>query len=464
MTNETGSTLGDDTIAHLRERLGEDAVILDRDRLLAYESDALTYIRGRPLAALLPASADEVQQAVRALAEAKIPFVPRGAGTGISAGAVPRDAVVLSTARLDRVLEIDAAGRRADVEPGVITGEISEAAAPFGLRYLPDPSSATACTIGGNVGYNAGGPHCLRHGVTNDHVLELDVVLPDGELVTLGRGERGGLDLAGLVIGSEGTLGIVTRIAVQLYATAPAVRTALVLFDSMERAAHGVGAILTEVTPVALEMIDRATIRLVEDAYGVGLPTEAAAALILEVEGFEDEVEAEIGIATRAAERTGAHEVRHARDEEERAGIWRARKGYYGALGRISPEVVAQDATVPRSKMPSVLVRIDEIAARHGLRQVTAFHAGDGNLHPNLLYDHRDPEQVRAVEQAGREIMQVCVEAGGTITGEHGVGLDKKSSMRLIFSSREIDVLRTIKRAWDPAALCNADKMIPEAT
>ncbi len=453
----------DPLLARLRDLLGPSAVIAEPGRLIAYESDALTYLRGAPIAALLPDSREGVQAAVEWLFEAGIPFVPRGSGTGITGGAVADGAALISTARMRRILAIDAANRRADVEPGVITAAISEVAAPHGLRYLPDPASATACTIGGNVAQNAGGPHCLKHGVTSDHVLGLEVIRPDGGLLELDRGESGGLDLGALYIGSEGTLGIVTRVTVRLSPCVPEVRTALALFPTMDAAGWAVSEILASgVMPVAIEMLDQGTIRIVEESpFPAGLPTDAGAALIIEVEGEADEVDWSVARAAEVAKGSGASEVRVAGDEEERARLWKARKKAYGALGRRAPEVLVQDAVVPRTRIAPVLERIGEIARAHELENVNYFHAGDGNLHPHLLFDPRDPDQVRRVKRASEEILRVCVEAGGTISGEHGIGLDKREAMRLVFSEAELSVMRNLKSALDPAGVCNPGKMFP---
>ncbi|MFQ5691066.1 MAG: FAD-binding oxidoreductase [Gemmatimonadota bacterium] len=451
-------------LPRLRRLLGSDGVIVEPDRLLAYESDALTYLRGTPLAVLLPRSPAQLRAVLRLLHRARIPFVPRGAGTGISGGAVAREAVILSTMRMNRILGIDPADRLATVEPGVATGQIDAAAMRHGLAYLPDPASSSACTIGGNIAENAGGPHCLKHGVTTDHVRELEVALPDGENLTLGRGADGGLDLAGLFIGSEGTFGLATRIALRLVRRTPAVRTALALFDRMEEAAGAVSELLSSgVLPVAIEMIDGRTIRMVEEsAFAVGLPLDLAAVLLIEVEGLPEEVEEDIERAVAVARAAGAREVRAARDETERTRLWQARKRAFGALGRRAPEVLVQDAVVPRSAIAVVLERIDEIARRHDLVHISYFHAGDGNLHPHLLFDRRDADQVRRVGLASKEIMRLCVEAGGTITGEHGVGLDKRGSMPLVFSPSELEVLERLKRAFDPDGLCNPGKVLPD--
>ncbi|MFQ5890881.1 MAG: FAD-binding oxidoreductase [Gemmatimonadota bacterium] len=462
MSNVAG--LPPELLSRLRVLLGPEGIIVEPDRLLAYESDALTTIRGTPRAVFLPRTRDELIETVRALHGAGIPFVPRGAGTGLAGGAVARGAALVCTARMTRILGIDPHERIAEVEPGVVTATISEAAAPHGLRYLPDPASASACTIGGNVATNSGGPHCLKHGVTADHVLALEAVLPDGEPIELRRGEDGGLDLAGLFLGSEGTFGIVSRITLGLVPVPAAVGAVLSLFDRLEQAGDAVSEILAAgAVPVALELIDRATITVVEGSpFATGLRTDAAAALIVECEGEAAEVvDEELGLVEQALRRTGARELRVARDEVARAAIWKARKGAYGALGRLAPDILVQDAVVPRTALPALLPAIERVAEEHGLRLANFFHAGDGNLHPNLLFDGRDPDEVRRVEAASGRIMRLCVEAGGTITGEHGIGLDKRAYMSIIFSPAELAAQVAIRGAFDPGGLCNPDKIFP---
>jgi len=443
--------------------VGEAGVITDPARLLAYESDALTTLRGAPAAAVFPTSAEDLAAVVRVLHGAGVPFVPRGAGTGLAGGAVARGEVLVCTARMTRILGIDPVERTATVEPGVITAEISRAAASHELRYLPDPASATACTIGGNVAMNSGGPHCLRHGVTTDHIMALELVLPDGTVLAVGRGEDGGLDLAGLVIGSEGTLGIVSRITVKLAPLPAAVRAALALFDDLAAAGEAVSEILTSgVLPVALELIDAATIAVVEaSAFAAGLPTDVAAALVVECEGEPDDIEAELTRVARIVERHGARGVRIADSEEERARIWQARKRAYGALGRLAPDILVQDAVVPRTALPSLLRAIERAARSRDLRLANFFHAGDGNLHPNLVFDGRNAEEVGRVEEASDEIMRLCVEAGGTISGEHGIGLDKRKYMPLLFTEAEMRAQGAVKRVFDANGSCNPHKMLP---
>jgi glycolate oxidase subunit GlcD len=449
----------------LRATLGPAGVIDDPDRLLAYEADALTTSRGLPDAVVFPANREELIRVVALLNEASVPFVPRGAGTGLAGGAVADGGVLICTTRMCRVLKLDPDGRTALVAPGALTDDINLAAAPHGLRYLPDPASSAACTIGGNVAMNAGGPHCLKHGVTTDHVAAIEVVLPDGTPLTVVRGEDGGLDLGGLFTGSEGTLGLISAVRVTLAPVAPSVGAFLALFDSIEEAGAAVSSIFEAgIVPVALELIDRETIAVVEaSVYAAGLPLDVEAALVVECEGEPEEVEEELLLAEEAARACGAGEVRRARDEKERLAIWQARKKAYGALGRLAPDVFVQDAVVPRSALPDLLPRFDEVARRHGLRLANFFHAGDGNVHPNLLFDRRDADEVARVERAGAEIMGLCVEAGGTITGEHGVGKDKVRHMNLVFGDVELDILRAVRDAVDPSGRSNPGKLIPEA-
>ena len=444
--------------------VGSHGLITDPGRLLAYEADALTTRRGTPRAVLLPDSRQALIEVVRLLHSAGLPFVPRGAGTGLSGGSVAHDTVILTTTRLNRILQIDPEDRTALVEPGVVTAEISVAAEPHGLRYLPDPASATACTIGGNVAMNAGGPHCLRHGVTSDHVLGLEIVLPDGTTAWLGRGADGGLDLAGLFIGSEGTIGIVSSVLVGLSPLATEARALLGLFDSVGAAGAAVSEVFERgLVPVALELIDQATIELVEASiFAVGIPTDVAAALVIECEGDPEDVEADLAVAAAACREHGAREVRIARDERERLAIWQARKKAYGVLGRAAPDVFVQDAVVPRTELEQLLPEIEQIARSHELRLANFFHAGDGNLHPNLLFDRRDPDEVERVERAGAEIMRLCVDAGGTITGEHGVGSDKVRYMPLVFGPAELDLMNRLHEAFDPDGSANPGKLLPE--
>jgi glycolate oxidase subunit GlcD len=453
-------------VAGLRERLGADAVIDDPGSLLVYESDGLTAYRARPLLVVMPADTEGTAAAVRLLATAGVPFVARGAGTGLSGGALALNgAAVISLARMRRILRLDGADRVARVQPGVVNVELSAAAARFGLHYAPDPSSQTVCTIGGNVAENAGGPHCLKYGTTTNHVVGLTVVLSTGEVLELSRGQadRGGLDLVGVFTGSEGTFGIATEIEVSLVPIPEAVQTLLALFDDVHDASRAVSAIIgAGLLPAALEMVDREAIRAVEaSAFAAGLPLDVAGALVIEFDGMAEGVAADAERTVAICQTAGAREVRRAAEEAERQRLWHARKKAFGAMGRLAPDVLVQDAVVPRSRLPETLGRIYDIAGRYGLRMCNMFHAGDGNLHPTIVFDRRDPDQVERVERASAEMMRACVEVGGTITGEHGVGSDKREYMSMVFSDLEMAAMCDVRRAFDPLGLANPAKVLP---
>jgi glycolate dehydrogenase FAD-linked subunit len=434
---------------------------------LTYARDALPTHRRVPRVAVLPANRDELVALVRLLAALEVAFVARGAGTGLSGGALAdASAVLIVLTRLDRILRLDPTNRVAVVEPGVVNARLSAAAAPFGLRYGPDPSSETACTVGGNVAENAGGPHCLKYGVTTHHVLALEVILADGSVVELGSpgGEAWGPDLVGLFVGSEGTFGIATRIAVRLLPVPRAVRTLLVDFTSLRAAGEAVSAIIASgIVPAALEMMDQSCIQAVEDSvYAAGYPRDAAAVLLLDLDGPRDEaIDADGETIAELVRAHGARSVRGARDAEERERLWLGRKKAFGALGRLSRDLVVQDAVVPRSALPAVLETIATIAARYGVAVSNVFHAGDGNLHPNIAFDRRVPGLEARVEAASAEIMAACIAAGGTITGEHGVGLDKLRYMPLVFDGDSLAAMDALRRVWDPQARANPGKVIP---
>jgi glycolate oxidase subunit GlcD len=460
-------SLGSALRNRLRSIVGEDGVFSDPDRLLVYESDGLTQYRFPPSAVVLPRTTAEVSAVLRALSAASVPFVPRGAGTGLSGGALAVDgAVVVATNRMNRVLEIDAANRRARVEPGVINAHLTQLALPQGLIYAPDPSSQSACTLGGNVAENSGGPHCLKYGVTSRYITGLTVVLPDGDVVRLGGSDEDGssLDLVGLFVGSEGCFGITTEIEVALIPRPEGVRTMLGIFRSVEDAARAVTDIIGGgLLPAALEIVDAPTIRAVEaSVFAAGYPLDAGAALVVEFDGMEAGLDDDVKRATAACHTAGATEIRTAATEEEREALWRGRKKAFGAMGRLAPDLLVQDATVPRTQLPDVLAKIGEIGERYGLLVANVFHAGDGNLHPNLLFDRRDEDAVRRVEAASREIMAVCIDAGGTITGEHGVGLDKRRYMPLVHSREVLEAMGRVKEAFDPSGRCNPGKVLPD--
>src|SRR5215467_773222 len=449
----------------LAQIVGAKRVLLRRSELLTYTADALPSYNKQPALAVFPGSRDEVVSVVRELATRHVPFVPRGAGTGLSGGALAEGVVLIGLNRLTRILSIDPDNATATVEPGVVNAALSRAVAPHGLHYAPDPSSQAACTIGGNVAENAGGPHCLKYGVTTNHVLGLTVLLPDGEIVTLGNptGETEGYDLVGTFVGSEGCFGIALDITVRLSRNPEAIRTLLADFLSLDAAAHAVSAIVaTGIIPAALEMIDQATIRAVESSiYAAGYPTDAAAALLIEVDGALAGLEADVANIEALCRAHGARTVRIARDEVERVRLWQGRKKAFGAMGRISPHLVVQDAVVPRTKLPEILGEIHRIGKERRVNICNVFHAGDGNLHPNITYNAADADEVARVHEAMQEIMSVCVAAGGTITGEHGIGLDKVRYMDLIFSPDSLATMCALREVFDPERRSNPGKVVP---
>ena len=461
-------TLPRDVVRGLAGIVGQRHVITDQDRLLVYESDGLTAYRVAPRAVVLPRSTEEVAAVVRLLHEARIEIVPRGAGTGLSGGALPTsDGVVVGTARMNQILEIDVQNRLARVQPGVVNARLTEATRPHGLYYAPDPSSQSACTLGGNVAENSGGPHCLKYGVTTRYVTGLSVVLAGGKIVRLGGAGRdavGGLDLVGLFVGSEGCFGIATEIELRLLPITEGVRTLLGIFDTIEAAGLAVTAIIASgLMPAALEIVDGPTIRAVEaSVFAAGYPVDAGAALVVEFDGTEAGLDADTDRAEACCREAGAREVQRATDSEPRLKPWQGRKKAFGAMGRIAPDLLVQDATVPRTRLPEVLTRIAEIGERYDLKVANVFHAGDGNLHPNILFDRQDAQELERVERASREIMVLCVEVGGTITGEHGVGVDKRAYMTLVHSDVELEMLGAVKRVFDPDRLFNPGKVLPE--
>jgi D-lactate dehydrogenase (cytochrome) len=450
-------------IDNLSAIVGREYVLSKPDELLVYECDGLPQHKHRPRAVVFPSSTEETAAVMRELARANVPFTPRGAGTGLSGGALALESgVVIELARMRKILEIDVENRLAVVQPGVVNLHVSRAVAPYGLYYVPDPSSQPTCTIGGNIAESAGGIHCLKYGTTTDHVLGCRVVLAGGEVVDL-KLDSPGYDLLGPFIGSEGTFGIATEATLKLAQSPPAVRTLLAEFAEVDDASHAVSAIIAAgVMPAALEMMDREIIRAVEaSVFAAGLPPDAGAALLIELDGIEAGLDEEAQKVTAICMEYQARSCRHARDETERKKLWAARKGAFGAIGRISPDSMIQDAVVPRSRLPEVLGAAYEIATRYQLRIANVFHAGDGNLHPLICFDSRFPEEVLRVRDAGRELMEVCVKAGGTITGEHGVGLDKRELLPLVFSESDMNAMLSVRAAFDPSGLCNPGKIVP---
>lgn len=433
--------------------------------LAPFDADGLPGYRATPSLAVFPGTRDELIAVIRALAVAGMPFVPRGAGTGLSGGALADGVVLVGLNRLTRILHVDPIERTARVEPGVVNAKLSKAVAHYGLQYAPDPSSQAACTIGGNVAENAGGPHCLRYGVTLNHVAACDIVLPDGTCTTLGGAieESEGYDLLGVFVGSEGCFGVATEVTVRLVPLPDSVHTLLADFDSVDAAARAVSAIVaTGIVPAALEMMDNATIRAVEASiYAAGYPVDAAAILLCEVDGIAEGLAADVAIIREACESCGARSVRVATAEAERMRLWQGRKKAFGAMGRLAPSLVVQDAVVPRTKLPAVLAEIAAVAAKHRVRVCNVFHAGDGNLHPNIAYDASDADESARVHDAMTAIMQACIDVGGTITGEHGVGLDKLPYMERLFDAPTLDAMCRVRSAFDPDRRANPGKVVP---
>jgi glycolate oxidase subunit GlcD len=453
----------DALIKELRKIVGRENVLAEPEELLVYECDGLPQHKHPPRAVVFPTSTEETSEVLSLLSEEGVSFAPRGAGTGLSGGALAVDrGVVIELARMRAILKIDTENRLAVVQTGLVNAHLSRAVAPYGLYYAPDPSSQPSCTIGGNIAENAGGIHCLKYGTTTDHVVGARVVLADGSVVDLGGGSPG-YDLLGVFVGSEGTFGIATEATVKLLPVPPAVRTLLADFTDVDDASRAVSAIISAgMLPAALEMMDNAIIRAVEASiFAAGLPVDAQAVLLLELDGIEAGIDDDAAQAESILSHHGARSVRRATDPNERNKLWAARKGAFGAVGRLSPDIMIQDAVVPRSRLPEVLAETYRISAHYNLQLANVFHAGDGNLHPLICFDLRRGDDLERVRQAGREIMETCVRAGGSITGEHGVGLDKISYLPLIFSDDDMDAMLQVRAAFDPSGLCNPGKIIP---
>ena len=449
----------------LRALLPEDAVLEQEEACRPYECDGLSAYRQLPYVVALPHSVDEARAVLQLCHEHRIPVVARGAGTGLSGGAMPHaEGVLLSLARLNRILKMDPVGLTATVEPGVRNLAISEAAAPFGLYYAPDPSSQIACTIGGNVAENSGGVHCLKYGLTVHNVCAMKLLTLDGELLELGSTalDAPGYDLMALAIGSEGMLGVAVEITVRLLPVPERAQVVLAAFDDVEKAGTAVGEIIAAgIIPAGLEMMDGPAIQAAEDFVHAGYPTDAAAILLCEVDGTNQEVSEHIEQIRQVLLASGATEVRTARDEAERALFWKGRKAAFPAVGRISPDYYCMDGTIPRRHLPQVLRRTAELSREYGLRVANVFHAGDGNLHPLILFDANTPGELERTEELGGKILELCVEVGGTITGEHGVGIEKLGQMCVQFQPEELNQFRAVKAAFDPLGLLNPGKGIP---
>ena len=452
-------------IAELREIAGTDGVTSRPTELKVYECDGWTIEKSAPDLLVRPRTTAEVSAILGLLFRRKLAFVPRGAGTGLSGGCLPINApVMICTSRMNRVLAIDLENRRIDVESGVVNLHVTNAVKAQGYFYAPDPSSQVACTIGGNIAENSGGPHTLKYGVTTNHVLGLELVMPDGEVTELGGPveERCGYDLVGAVVGAEGTTGIVTRATLRLMREPEAHRTLLAVFDDVDGATRAVSVIIAAgIIPGAIEMMDQMIISAVEAAFHVGLPQDAGAVLIIEVDGISAAMDEQGRRLSELVLGAGARTVRLARDENERAALWKARKRAFGAIGRLAPNYATQDGVVPRTRLPDILREISAVSRRYQLRIGNVFHAGDGNIHPIVLYDERDSSEVRRAIEAGRDILKACVEMGGSLTGEHGIGVEKMAEMPLIFSPDDLMVMAELRRVFDPDERSNPNKVIP---
>ena len=452
----------------IRAIVGPEGVVVAPDECLVYECDMLVFYKGLPDLVVLPRTTAEVAAVVRACLDAGVPIVPRGSGTGLIGGATaPRGGVMIGVNRMDRILETDLPNRYAVVEPGVINLALTRAVESRGYFFAPDPSSQMVSSLGGNAATNAGGPHALKYGNAAHHVLGLEVVTGTGEVLTLGGPvqERPGYDLTGLVVGSEGTLGVITKVVVKLTRVAEAVKTALATFESIEAASAAVSAIIAAgIVPAALEALDEPIIRAVEAGVHAGYPTDAKAVLLIELDGPAAEVAVHAEAVDAICRASGALTTRVARDDAERALLWKGRKEAAGAVGRLTTNYVLQDAVVPRSKLPEIMAQIQAIAGAAGLTVANVFHAGDGNLHPMICYDERVPGEFERALQANDEILHACIKLGGTVTGEHGVGLDKAEKLALLFSADDLDAMHAVRSVFDPRGLLNPLKVFPSGT
>ncbi|HHK42528.1 MAG TPA: FAD-binding protein, partial [Planctomycetaceae bacterium] len=432
-----------------------------------YECDGFTIEKNTPDVVVFPKTADEISRIVKLCCRRKIPFIPRGAGTSLAGGSLPvGGGVMIVLTRMKEILEIRPRDRYAVVEPGCVNVWLTHALRGTGLHYAPDPSSQGACTLGGNVATNSGGPHTLKYGVTVNHVLAAEIVLPDGEIVTLGRPaeDAPGLDLLGALVGSEGTLGIVTKVWVRLTPNPQGWRTMLGIFDSVNDATRAISRIIgAGIIPAALEMMDQGIVEAVEQAFHFGFPLDAQAVLLIEVDGLEAGLDRQQARVTEICNECGAREVRLAETAEQRQQLWKCRKQAFGAIGRLSPSCCTQDGVVPRTRLPDILSRIQEIGREFDLRIVNVFHAGDGNIHPILLFDERDDDQVRRVLEASHRILEACLEMGGSVTGEHGIGVEKIAFMEKMFSPHDLDVMADLRSAFNPDGLLSPGKMLPTA-
>src|SRR5437763_7172247 len=451
-------------VGKLKRIAGRDAVLDRREDLMLYEYDG-SLARGEPKYVVFPQTAQQVSEIVKLARRERLPIVPRGAGTGLSGGSIARQGgIVIAFACMNRILELDLPNLRATVQPGAVNLELSNVLAPRAFYFAPDASSQKACTIGGNVAENSGGPHTLAYGVTVNHVTGLEIVLPDGRIVQLGSSaaSSAGYDLTGFFVGSEGTLGIATAITVKLTRLPESVATLLAIYDDVEAAGNTVVALTSAcITPAALEMLDGWTLRAVEASVHAGYPLDSAAVLLIELEGLHEAVDEQAELVSELCRKTRAREVRRARDENERQLLWKGRKTAFGAIGRISPSYYVQDGVIPRTRVPETLRKIEDVSRKYSLTIGNIFHAGDGNLHPLILFDNRDPEQTQRTLEAGREILEFCIGVGGSITGEHGAGMERDELMCALFSDSELDIMKRVRDCFNPDSLLNPQKMLP---
>lgn len=452
-------------ISALVDIMGRDGVVDAPDELIVYECDGLTIDRNTPHAVVLPTSVEQVSAVVKLLHQENIPFVARGAGTGLSGGTLsPEGGVMITLTRMNHIVEIDIKNQRALVEAGVVNLHLSKAVADQGYYFVPDPSSQYACTIGGNIAENSGGPHTLKYGVTTNHTLGVEVVLPDGQIIWFGGKtyDSPGYDLRGILIGSEGMLGIVTRAWVKLTRSPQTWKTFLAVFDRIEDASNTVAGIIARgIVPDALEMLDKVVIGAVEEAFHFGFPLDAEAVLIIEIEGLEAGLETQAERIIEVCQENNARDIQSAKDDKERALLWMSRKRAFGAMGRLSPSYYVQDGVVPRTKLPDIMRIIEKTGKKYDLLIGNVFHAGDGNIHPCIAYDDRDSDQAARTVAAGDEILRACVDLGGSITGEHGIGYEKVDLMPLIFSKQDIAAMESVKQVFDPSNISNPGKMFP---
>ncbi|MEC9002878.1 MAG: FAD-linked oxidase C-terminal domain-containing protein [Planctomycetota bacterium] len=459
------------TIPHLVEQLrsivGSDGVLSAHSDVMVYECDGFVIEKTCPDVVVFPRTADDVSQIVRVCNDGDVPFLPRGAGTSLAGGCLPvGGGVMIVMTRMNEILEIKLRDRYAVVQPGVVNVWLTQALKGTGYHYAPDPSSQGACTIGGNVATNSGGPHTLKYGVTVNHVLGIEAVMADGRIVQMGgpAEESPGLDLVGTVVGSEGTLAIVTKVWVRLTRNPQGYRTMLGIFESVEDATNAISEIIgAGIVPAALEMMDQGILVAVEEAFKFGFPLDAQAILLIEVDGLEAGLDQQRQQIADLCMNSGGREVRLAADASERQKLWKCRKQAFGAIGRLSPSYCTQDGVVPRTQLPAILQKITETGSKYGIRIVNVFHAGDGNIHPILLFDERDPEQTRHVLEASGEILQACLDLGGSVTGEHGIGVEKISFMKKMFTENDLQVMDQLRKALNPENRLSPDKMLPTA-